>query len=108
MAGEDPRVMDIDHDGIIRVGERINFAQSEFKKKATELEQNLAHMSTSLQGDAGTAFHKLMVEWQGRQKTITDLLQHFEDSLTTTQKTSAEQDSTQAANLFAQNKLLNQ
>jgi hypothetical protein len=49
-----------------------------------------------------------MIEWQDRQKTITDLLQRFEDSLTTTQKTSVEQDSTQAANMFALNKNLNQ
>ena len=28
MAGEDPNVMDIDRDGVIRIGERINFAQS--------------------------------------------------------------------------------
>ena len=38
----------------------------------------------------------------------TKLLQQFEDSLTTTQKTSTEQDSTQAANMFAMNKNLNQ
>ncbi|MEO6512355.1 MAG: WXG100 family type VII secretion target [Nocardioides sp.] len=100
--------MDIDHDGIVRIGERINFAQSEFTKKANDLEANLGHMATSLQGEAGTAFHKLMIEWQSRQKKITTLLQQFEDSLTTTQKTSTEQDSTQAANMFALNKNLNQ
>jgi hypothetical protein len=42
MAGEDPNVMDIDRDGVIRIGERINFAQSEFKKKSKELETQLA------------------------------------------------------------------
>jgi WXG100 family type VII secretion target len=108
MAGEDPRVMDIDHDGIVRIGERINFAQSDFKKKAKDLESNLGHMATSLQGEAGTAFNKLMIEWQERQQKITALLQQFEDSLSTTQKTSVEQDSTQAANMFALNKNLNQ
>ena len=35
-------------------------------------------------------------------------VQSFEDSLTQTQKTSTEQDSTQAANMFAMNKNLNQ
>ena len=108
MAGEDPRVMDIDHDGIVRIGERINVAQSDFKKKAKDLESNLGHMATSLQGEAGTAFGKLMIEWQERQQKITSLLQQFEDSLSTTQKTSVEQDSTQAANMFALNKNLNQ
>jgi hypothetical protein len=49
-----------------------------------------------------------MIEWQGRQEKISGLLQSFEDSLTQTQKTSTEQDSTQAANMFAMNKNLNQ
>jgi WXG100 family type VII secretion target len=108
MAADDPRVMDIDHDGIVRIGERINVAQGEFKKKAGELQGQLATMSRDWQGDGGTAFGKLMIEWQDRQGKITKLLQSFEDSLTTTQKTSVEQDSTQAANMFALNKFLNQ
>ena len=108
MAGEDPNVMDIDRDGVIRIGERINFAQSEFKKKSKELETQLGNMHRDWQGDGGGAFGKLMVEWQQRQENITKLLQSFEDSLTTTQKTSVEQDSTQAANMFAMNKNLNQ
>jgi hypothetical protein len=48
-----------------------------------------------------------MIEWQARQDKIATLLQQFEDSLTQTQKTSTEQDSTQAANMFAMNKNLN-
>lgn len=108
MAGEDPRVMDIDQDGVIRIGERINFAQSEFKKKSGELQTQLGNMHRDWQGDGGAAFGKLMLEWQDRQEKITKLLQHFEDSLTTTQKTSVEQDSTQAMNMFALNKNLNQ
>jgi WXG100 family type VII secretion target len=108
MAGDDPRVMDINHDGIVRIGERINFAQSEFKKKSKELETQLANMNRDWMGEGGAAFGKLMIEWQGRQEKISGLLQSFEDSLTQTQKTSTEQDSTQAANLFAMNKNLNQ
>jgi WXG100 family type VII secretion target len=108
MAGDDPRVMDIDHDGIVRIGERINFAQSEFTKKSNELHTQLGNMARDWQGDGGAAFGKLMVEWHARQEKITKLLQQFEDSLTTTQKTSTEQDSTQAANMFALNKNLNQ
>ena len=108
MAGEDPNVMDIDRDGVIRIGERINFAQSEFKKKAGELQTQLGNMNRDWQGDGGGAFGKLMIEWQNRQENITKLLQSFEDSLTTTQKTSVEQDSTQAMNMFALNKNLNQ
>ena len=108
MAGEDPNVMDIDRDGVIRIGERINFAQSEFKKKAGELQTQLGNMNRDWQGDGGGAFGKLMIEWQNRQENITKLLQSFEDSLTTTQKTSVEQDSTQAANMFSLNKNLNQ
>ena len=65
-------------------------------------------MNRDWQGDGGGAFGKLMLEWQQRQENITKLLQSFEDSLTTTQKTSVEQDSTQAANMFALNKNLNQ
>jgi WXG100 family type VII secretion target len=108
MAGDDPRVMDIDHDGIIRIGERINFAQSDFKKKSGELQTQLGNMHRDWQGEGGAAFGKLMIEWQQRQENITKLLQSFEDSLTTTQKTSTEQDSTQSANMFALNKNLNQ
>jgi WXG100 family type VII secretion target len=108
MAGNDPRVLDIDHDGIVRIGERINVAQSDFKKKAGELQTQLGNMSRDWQGDGGTAFGKLMIEWHQRQEKITKLLQSFEDSLTTTQKTSVEQDSTQAGNMFALNKSLNQ
>lgn len=108
MAGEDPNIMDIDRDGVIRIGERINFAQSEFKKKSKELETQLGNMSRDWMGEGGAAFGKLMIEWQGRQEKITTLLQQFEDSLTQTQKTSTEQDSTQAANMFAMNKNLNQ
>ena len=108
MAGDDPRVMDINHDGIVRIGERINFAQSDFKKKSGELMTQLGNMNRDWQGEGGAAFGKLMVEWQDRQEKITQLLQGFEDSLTTTQKTSTEQDSTQAANMFAMNKNLNQ
>jgi WXG100 family type VII secretion target len=106
MAGDDPRVMDIDRDGVIRIGERSNFAQSEFKKKSKELETQLGNMHRDWVGDGGSAFGKLMIEWQGRQEKITTLLQQFEDSLTQTQKTSTEQDSTQAANMFAMNKNL--
>jgi WXG100 family type VII secretion target len=108
MAGEDPRVMDVDRDGVIRIGERINFAQSEFKKKSNELRDALSRMSTDWQGEGGGAFGKLMIEWQERQERITGFLQHFEDSLTTTQKTSEEQDSTQAMNMYAANRNLNQ
>jgi WXG100 family type VII secretion target len=100
--------MDVDRDGVIRVGERINGAQSEFTRKAGELESALGRMVTDWQGEGGGAFGKLMLEWQGRQATITKLLQRFEDSLTTTQLTSVEQDSTQAMNMFAVNKNLNQ
>ena len=108
MAGEDPNVMDIDRDGVIRIGERINFAQGEFKKKSKELETQLANMNRDWMGEGGAAFGKLMIEWQGRQEKISGLLQSFEDSLTQTQKTSTEQDSTQAANMFAMSKNLNQ
>ena len=108
MAGDDPRVMDIDHDGIVRIGERINFAQSDFKKESGELQTQLGNMYRDWQGDGGAAFGKLMIEWQERQEKITKLLQSFEDSLTTTQKTSVEQDSTQAANMFSLNKNLSQ
>jgi WXG100 family type VII secretion target len=107
MAGDDPRVMDIDRDGVIRIGERINFAQSEFKKKSKELETQLGNMNRDWMGEGGSAFGKLMIEWQGRQDKIATLLQQFEDSLTQTQKTSTEQDSTQATNMFAMNKNLN-
>jgi WXG100 family type VII secretion target len=107
MAGDDPRVMDIDRDGVIRIGERINIAQSEFTKKSKELEAQLGNMHRDWVGDGGTAFGKLMIEWQGRQEKITTLLQQFEDSLATTQKTSTQQDSVQAANMFAMSKNLN-
>lgn len=108
MAGEDPNIMDIDHDGIIRIGERINFAQSEFTKHGNELTTQLSNMQKDWVGEGGVAFGKLMIEWNDRQDKITKLLQQFEDSLSTTQKTSTEQDSTQAANMFAMNKNLNQ
>jgi uncharacterized protein YukE len=65
-------------------------------------------MNRDWMGEGGAAFSKLMIEWQGRQEKISGLLQSFEDSLTQTQKTSTEQDSTQAANMFAMNKNLNQ
>ena len=81
MAGDDPRVMDIDRDGVIRIGERINFAQSEFKKKSKELETQLGNMHRDWMGEGGSAFGKLMIEWQGRQEKIATLLQQFEDSL---------------------------
>lgn len=107
MAGDDPRVMDIDGDGVTRIGERINVAQSEFKKKSKELETQLGNMRRDWMGEGGSAFAKLMIEWQGRQEKIANLLQQFEDSLTQTQKTSTEQDSTQATNMFAMSKNLN-
>jgi WXG100 family type VII secretion target len=108
MAGESPNVMDIDRDGVIRIGERINVAQSEFRKKSTELETQLATLDRDWIGEGGAAFGKLMAEWQSRQEKIARLLQSFEDSLARTQRTSTEQDSTQAANMFAMNKNLNQ
>ncbi len=107
MAGDDPRVMNIDHDGIVRIGRRINGAQADFTKKSAELQSQLGHLSRDWQGDGGAAFGKLMVEWHERQEKITKLLQSFEDSLTATQQTSVEQDSAQAGNLFALHKNLN-
>jgi uncharacterized protein YukE len=85
MAGEDPNVMDIDRDGDIRIGERINFAQSEFKKKSKELETQLANMNRDWMGEGGAAFGKLMIEWQGRQEKISGLLQSLVVSLTQTE-----------------------
>ena len=61
MAGEDPNVMDIDRDGVIRIGERINFAQSEFKKKYNELENKLANMKRDWMVEGGAAFGKMMI-----------------------------------------------
>jgi uncharacterized protein YukE len=65
-------------------------------------------MHRDWQGEGGAAFGRLMTEWQDRQDRITKLLQHFEDSLTRTQTTSVEQDASQAENMFAVTKSLNQ
>jgi WXG100 family type VII secretion target len=99
--------MDIDRDGIRRIGDRINVAQGEFAKLSAELETQLGTMQRDWQGEGGAAFGRLMVEWHQRQSQITRLLQSFEDSLGKTQRSSAEQDATQAVSMLALNKLLN-
>ena len=108
MAGAEPRVMDVDDDGIRRIGARINLAQDEFAKRAGQLHTQLGNMHRDWQGGGGLAFGRLMAEWQHRQEQITRLLQTFEDSLSQTQRTSLEQDATQASSMFALNKTLNQ
>jgi len=107
MAGEDPNIMDINHDGMVSIAERINFAKGEFDRKATELETDLGNMAKDWQGGGGAAFGTLMREWHERQKTITGLLTTFENSLTQTQLKSEEEDSTWALEMFNQNKNLN-
>jgi WXG100 family type VII secretion target len=106
MAGADPRVMDIDRDGIARIGARINEAQSEFARRAGELQAQLGNMQRDWQGEAGMAFGRLMVEWQQRQDRITKVLQAFEESLTHTQRKSVEQDVGQAGSVLALTRLL--
>jgi WXG100 family type VII secretion target len=98
--------MDIDRDGIARIGARINEAQSEFARRAGELQAQLGNMQRDWQGEAGMAFGRLMVEWQQRQDRITRLLQAFEDSLTQTQRRSVEQDVGQAGSVLALTRLL--
>ena len=107
MSGSDLGVMDIDRDGVIRTGARINAAQAEFARKAQELEAQLGNMQRDWVGEGGSAFGRLMTEWQGRQGEITRLLQQFEDSLTQTQRSTADQDSRQASTMFAMNRALN-
>jgi WXG100 family type VII secretion target len=101
------RVMDISHDGMVRIAERINVAQNDFGKLGRELHDQLAGMQRDWQGQGGSAFGRLMIEWQERHGHITKLLQGFEDSLSTTQKSSEQQDSTQSASMFALSKHLN-
>jgi WXG100 family type VII secretion target len=103
----DASIMDIDRDGIRRVGDRINLAQGEFGRLARELETQLATMQRDWQGEGGAAFGRLMAEWQQRQGEITRLLQAFEDSLGQTRTTSAQQDASQATSMLALDRLLN-
>ena len=107
MSGSERGVLDLDRDGVSRIGRCIDTAQAEFSKLAKELEGQLADMHRDWVGEGGSAFGQLMVEWQRRQDTITRLLQQFEDSLTQTQRTSTEQDSSQASSMFAMNRALN-
>jgi WXG100 family type VII secretion target len=108
MASDDLRVMDIDRAGVIRIGERIDSARMEFGRLSKELESQLANMHRDWVGQGGSAFGRLMVEWQSRQSHVTQLLQQFQDSLTLTQKTATEQDDSQASNMFAMSAALNQ
>ena len=107
MAGEDPNFLDIDRDGVIRIGERINFAQSEFKKKSKELETQLGNMNQDWMGEGGAAFGKLMSSGRAarRRSPGSPAVRGLADQ---TQKTSTEQDSTQADNMFPMNKNLDQ
>jgi WXG100 family type VII secretion target len=93
--------MEVDHDGLVRIGQRIDEARHEFTRKAAELDSQLGSLHRQWQGEGGAAFGKLMAEWQQRQHAITLILESFQDSLTTTQGAAARQDSAQAASLSA-------
>jgi len=94
--------------GLSQIGDRINYAQAEFKRLSTLLSGQLEHMPKSWEGLGGAAFGKLHAEWQVRQGEITKALQLFEDALTTTQKDAAVNDESQSGSMFRINGNLEQ
>ncbi len=108
MAAADGQGIQIVEGGLNHIGDRINFAQAEFKRLSAMLSGQLEHMPQKWQGSGGAAFGKLHIEWQTRQGEIAKALQLFEDALSTTQKDASVNDESQSGSMFQINKNLEQ
>ena len=68
--GSDARVMDIDRDGIVRIGERIGVAQHDFRRLGAELHTQLGHLRSGWQGEGGTAFNNMFEDVRRDYPTV--------------------------------------
>ena len=81
-----------------RAASMVTTAKADFDKLSATLSDNILAQQSKWQGQGGKAFFNLHQAWTEKQKTITDALDEFSNSLTTTEKDNTSTDESQGSN----------
>ena len=83
---------------LTRAAGLVSEAKQEFDSMSKTLEGQIAGLQGKWAGAGGTAFFSLHQAWTEKQRVITNALNEFEASLTSTEKDNVNTDETQSAN----------
>jgi WXG100 family type VII secretion target len=83
---------------LTRAAGLVSEAKQEFDSMSKTLEGQIAGLQGKWAGAGGTAFFSLHQAWTEKQRVITNALNEFEASLTSTERDNVNTDETQSSN----------